>query len=200
MASTLAISPLPLFTYSIVTVFSWLGDDLVGHYGITDFEPVGLRPIGTEILTSDWLEERALASTYSYRKFTVTGWAPLFAVGERLHRHALRHGVTAPQRVDVERVRASRDGEALAAVHGDDHVRHRHLTHVLEGEVEVEIGAGGHGIAAIGEVGDDDVRHRAGDRRGIAVASLRRTVRAACAVCAVDCVRLMRKGDDGKCQ
>ena len=34
---------------------------------------------GTEILTSDWLEERALASTYSYRKFTVTGWAPLFA-------------------------------------------------------------------------------------------------------------------------
>ena len=50
------------------------------------------------------------------------------------------------------------------------------------------------------EVGDDDVRHRAGDWRGIAVASLRRTVRAACAVCAVDCVRLVRKGDDGKCQ
>ena len=78
VASTLAISPLPLFTYSIVTVFSWPAITWSGTTGSLISNRSGWL-IGTEILTSDWLEERAPASTYSYRKFTVTGCAPLFA-------------------------------------------------------------------------------------------------------------------------
>ena len=152
------------------------GVDDVGEHRIAQLETVGLRDRYRNLDVGTVGAAHIIIDAFVFEAYG-NALGAAFCAGQCLHRHALRERIACPQRIEVEGVRAAVDGEAFAAVNGHDHVLHGHLAHVLEGETEIEAAAYRYGAIAIGEVGDDDVRHGAGNLFASAIAAVRASIR-----------------------
>ena len=139
--------------------------DGVWKHGIAQFETVGLRNrYGNLDIRSVGIAGAAIDILVF--EVDIDALRAVLRTRQHLHGHGLGQGIARPQRIVVERVRTAGNGEILAAVNGHDHIADRDLAHILEGEAKIEIRADRHGTVAIGEVGDDDVRHRTGRLHG----------------------------------
>ena len=149
--------------------------DDIGHHWIVQFKTIRLR---NGYGNFDVGSVGAACGTVHILVFEadVDALRAVFRTGQCLHRHGLRQRSSRIQRIVVERVRTAGDGKILTAVHGDHHVAHRHFAHVLEGETEVEGAADSHRPVAIGEIGDNDVRHRPSNLLNTVVRSRTRSI------------------------
>ena len=149
--------------------------DDIGHHWIVQFKTIRLR---NGYGNFDVGSVGAACGTVHVLVFEadVDALRAVFRTGQCLHRHGLRQRSSRIQCIVVERVRTAGDGKILTAVHGDHHVAHRHFAHVLEGETEVEGAADRHRPVAIGEIGDNDVRHRPSNLLNTVVRSRTRSI------------------------